>query len=209
MVATTNLNPEDAYATKDMGFVETSSGIKFYLHDPVFRPDDIAHALAYSCRFNGHTSRYYSVAEHCLLVCAIVEFLGGNAEQQLEGLLHDATEAYLTDVPAPFKQFLPDWKKLDHDLDQKFRECMDLPSTKTGLVKEADWIALFIEAYHLLPDRGECFADPEGLRDKALQMRKDYDLSLHCMEPREAERLFLLQWAEYAPDDVDDCTVAL
>lgn len=204
----TKLNPEDAYATKDMGFVETSSGTKFYLHDPEFRFDDIAHALAYNCRFNGHTKDFYSVAEHSLLVSAIVEYLGGNHQQILEGLLHDATEAYLTDIPAPFKQFLPDWKKLDYDLDQKFRTWADLPSSKTGLVKQADWMALFIEAYHLLPDGGECFADPENLRERALELADEYGLAPFCFGPEEAEDLFLREWAELAPDDIDNNTAA-
>jgi hypothetical protein len=47
----------------------TLSGAKFYIDEcnvseiPI---EDIAHALSFNCRFNGHTSRFYSVAEHCV-----------------------------------------------------------------------------------------------------------------------------------------------
>ena len=191
----------DVYEKMKAGFVETSSGTHFNLDAPEFRPDDIAHALSLNCRFNGHPSQFYSVAEHSMLVSAIVHLLGGTREQVLEGLLHDATEAYLTDVPAPFKQFLPDWKKLDADLDSKFRAWAELPQEKDALVKKADWIALFIEAYQLIPDAGACFLDPEGVRQKALDLADEHDLWPLCIGARTAEQMFLECWHELADEE--------
>ena len=193
-------NTEDVYTKMEHGFVETSSGTRFSLADPEFLPEDIAHALSMNCRFNGHTSAFYSVAEHSLLVADLVDMMGGNYQQRLEALLHDATEAYLSDVPAPFKQFLPDWRKLDADLDAKLREWADLPKDKTGLVKEADWYALFIEAYYLLPDGGQCFIDPDGLRNRALELMEKYAYKPMCMNPKAAKLAFLHEWAYLAPD---------
>lgn len=186
------------YKTLGATWIETYTGIKFSLYKPEFNAEDIAHCLANLCRFNGHTRTFYSVAEHSLLVSALVYHMGGNQQQCLEALLHDATEAYMSDVPAPFKQLLPDWQKLDKDLDDKLREWADLPATKTGLVKDADWLALFIEAYWLLPDKGESFPGPEGMRGRAMALLHDYNLFF--MPPNDAERAFLGAWAELLDD---------
>src|SRR3954471_11712639 len=56
----------------------------------------IAHSLSQQCRWTGHTSRFYSVAEHCVLTSRI--------ERSLECLLHDASEAYLSDLARPVKK---------------------------------------------------------------------------------------------------------
>lgn len=85
-------------------WLETYTNKAFYFSDP--RPEmvclpDIAHALAHTCRFNGHTKRFYSVAEHCVLVSHYVPL-----HRAAEGLLHDAAEAYYGDIPRPLKQAL-------------------------------------------------------------------------------------------------------
>lgn len=170
----------------DNNFIITSSGIKFSLAKPVILLSDVAHALAATPRFGGHTKFPYSVAQHSLMVMDIVGYLLGypmakNNKLFLEALLHDATEAYLTDVPSPFKQFLPEWRAIDARLDAVVRETFGLPAEKSEIVKKADWYALFIEAAHLLPEGSVLtFEDPHGYREPALQLaeetRLDYDL---------------------------------
>lgn len=59
---------------------------------------DIAHSLSMVCRFNGHVENFYSVAEHCVHVCDLLP-----VEHSLAGLLHDASEAYICDLPSPIK----------------------------------------------------------------------------------------------------------
>ena len=96
-------------------WIETYSGIKiniFNPHSDDIRIRDIAHALAMCCRFNGHTKRFLSIAEHSFFVSLYV-----GPPYQLEGLLHDAAEAYLTDIPRPIKAFIPKVKDLDTRLE--------------------------------------------------------------------------------------------
>jgi uncharacterized protein len=64
---------------------------------------DIAHALSNMCRFNGHCSQFYSVAEHSILVSEEIERVYNDTELSLKALLHDATETYMPDVPRPLK----------------------------------------------------------------------------------------------------------
>jgi hypothetical protein len=61
--------------------------------------EDIAHHLSHEARYNGATREFYSVAEHSVRVSWLVP-----KAYALEGLLHDASEAYLKDIPAPLKR---------------------------------------------------------------------------------------------------------
>ena len=155
---------DDAYKT---AWIHTRHG-KFDLDNPTFDVRDIAHSLAQIARFNGHCREFYNVATHSIIVAYIMdEYVGGDP---LEGLLHDATEAYLSDVPAPFKHVLPDWKAVDARVELAMRKHFRLPLAKTAYCQEADWLALFIEAKQLVLGEGADFADPHGLRDKALRL---------------------------------------
>jgi len=100
-------------------YIGTYSGIHFYPLDP--RPEDvkltdIAHALANICRFNGHTKRFYSVAEHSLNVAWLLENRGCKPKTVLYGLIHDAAEAYVCDVPRPLKRSLKGYKDIERNV---------------------------------------------------------------------------------------------
>jgi uncharacterized protein len=89
--------------TQRTGFpIQTYSGIFFYPLDPrveEVRIVDIAHALSQQTRFTGHLKKFYSIAEHSVHVSYLCK-----PENALNGLMHDATEAYLCDVATPVKR---------------------------------------------------------------------------------------------------------
>jgi uncharacterized protein len=104
----------------DRFFIETFTGRKFYF-DRIGENDigivDIAHALANNCRFTGHTRHFYSVAQHCLLASKYAP-----PQYALAALLHDASEAYVHDMPSPLKWFLAArgltvFKELEQDIE--------------------------------------------------------------------------------------------
>ena len=109
--------------------------------------------------------------------------------------MHDATEAYMGDVPAPFKQFLPDWRELDQGLEYALRDTYSLPREKDPWVKECDWIALFVEAYYLIPSRGLDWAGPQECKDKAAELIEN-GLRIECWNPRLAKQKFLARALE-------------
>lgn len=90
-------------------WIQTVSGRKFHVFDP--RPEDvdledIAHALSNLCRFSGHTSSFYSVAEHAVHVAETVYLITRDAGLALAALHHDDGEAYTGDFPSPWKKLI-------------------------------------------------------------------------------------------------------
>ena len=101
-----------ASAIEDHNYFVTFSGYPFDVTDPSTwtydhraQRTDIAQSLANLCRFNGHT-HYYSVAEHSVWVSLLLRDQGYSPEVQRLGLWHDATEAYVGDIPRPYKHLV-------------------------------------------------------------------------------------------------------
>jgi hypothetical protein len=70
---------------------------------------DIAHGISMQCRYNGHVKRFYSVAEHCVLMSDWLADNGASDNDVLYALLHDATESYVGDMVRPLKKHIPDF----------------------------------------------------------------------------------------------------
>lgn len=91
-------------------WIQTFTGKKFFPLAPdenLISIEDIAHSLSMQCRYNGHTKHFYSVAEHSILLAYFYFELGcesKNKELAKYALPHDASEAYLKDIPRPLKQ---------------------------------------------------------------------------------------------------------
>lgn len=92
-------------------WMQTYSGKAFYPMNPSikdFSIVDIGHALSNICRYGGHVKKFYSVAEHCVLMSRSV-----SPEAALFALLHDAAEAYIGDMVRPLKQDIPEFKRIE------------------------------------------------------------------------------------------------
>ena len=171
------------------GGIVTFSGRTVYPMNPT--PDsidieDIAHALANTCRFSGHCSRFYSVAEHCVNVSLVVP-----DNLALIGLLHDSAEAYLTDIPRPIKPLLTGYKSAEDKLVQVIFDGL-----KTGLklpipkeIKEADNLLLALEQFELIPNVKYW---PHILTAEQVNkyLEEHFELTFG-QEPEEAEESFL------------------
>jgi hypothetical protein len=147
---------------KEGPHIELVNGSNFYYSDPKWDIGSIAHSLSLTCRFVGQCKKFYSVAEHSVLVSRIMEDLG--LGDPMEGLMHDAVESVLNDVPRPAKQMLKDYKALDKALDATMRKQFALPEVMTDGCMKADSIALAIEAKELMPNKGADY----GLSDEVL-----------------------------------------
>ena len=104
-----------------MSCIRTYTGIMF---DPL-NPDpelvnitDIAHALSLLCRANGHFRNFYSVAQHSINCLEEAKARGYSEKVQLACLLHDASEAYLSDVTCPVKQEIPKYLEIEKPLQE-------------------------------------------------------------------------------------------
>lgn len=114
---------------------------------------DIAHSLSMQCRFTGHTTAFYSVAEHSFRISHLVEGQLVDSHLALWGLLHDAAEAYLSDMSTPLKhgtgmgvQYQMYEKKLLAAICQKF----GLSTEEPEQVKAADLTLLVTEKRDLM-----------------------------------------------------------
>lgn len=106
---------------------------------------DIAHSLSLTCRWRGICKHFYSVAEHSIYVSDKVP-----REHKLAALLHDASEAYLGDIPRPVKQMLPDYLKLEQKVEKVIAERFGYQYPYHVLVKEADDELLIFEWNNLI-----------------------------------------------------------
>ena len=152
---------------------------------------DIAHALSQICRFGGHTSSFYSVAEHSINVATLLEQQGADKITVLAGLLHDATEAYMGDMPRPIKQSLPYG---DEGYRNKYLMLSEFITFTRFQLNNVDW------EHITSTDRNMCVSEAKQLglwNDKWVEPPdpKLY-FPLHNWSSVEAEQLFIFNYTE-------------
>lgn len=139
---------------RDSGWIITYTGKRFYPLDPIVSDidiNDIAHALSNQARFAGHSTQFYSVAQHSVLVSVVCP-----EEYALWGLLHDATEAYLVDVPSPLKKCkeFSFYREVEKKLMNVICDSFNLPHDEPPSVKDVDKRMLATEARDLTMSEG-------------------------------------------------------
>jgi uncharacterized protein len=141
--------------------IELASGVYLDLSAPdpaVITVEDIAHGLAHTCRYAGHTRTFYSVAEHACLVAAKLRSDGFSPAVRLIGLHHDDAEAFVADIARPLKSLLqPAYGEITRRLDAAIVEALELPPIadhEYEAVRAADDWALAAEAHYLMASRG-------------------------------------------------------
>lgn len=165
-------------------WIQTFTGVAFWPLDP--HPSeidirDIAHSLAHQCRYGGHSKRFYSVAEHCVLLSRVAP-----AELALSALMHDAAEAYMVDVPRPIKGSLGGYRDIERGLEAVIMPRFGLPFPIPALVMELDHRILTDERQQLMSTPPMPWGDP----GEAL------GVSCDGWEPIIAERAFLRRFGE-------------
>lgn len=161
-------------------YLTTFTGRKFFPLSPEADQvdiEDIARGLSKICRFCGQIKDFYSVAEHSVEVMHLVP-----DRLKLAALLHDASEAYISDIPAPLKKQLPDYQKveglIEWAVDEKFGIVFRTPSDY-DLVKRADNFMVKVELlrFHGPEVYNQWFGvpSPEVLSyDRPLGLRHDH-----------------------------------
>lgn len=183
------------------GYIETIKGTRFYFDEPEFDAEVIAYATAMQCRFTGHTMQFYSVAQHMCLVAFIMQSL--ELGSPFEGLMHDAQEAYLSDVNAPAKSYIPDYRALEARIEAPLRAWAGLPGdVVTDDCKRADWLALFIEAHYLLPSKGADWLAPPGIKEQAAEMVATGLYEIIGWAPQHARQAWLAAYKRFLPKPI-------
>ncbi len=165
-----------------MSWIQTYNGKKFHIYDFTvddINIEDIAHSLSMQCRYNGHCKDFYSVAEHSVLVSRHCKYYN------LEGLLHDAAEAYLADIPAPIKPHLRNYSLFEMSINQVLAE-------KFGLVYNVSFPVHVCDIdIALLKNEKEVLMNHRVNLDWGIEFPFDLNANIRCLSPKEAKQEFL------------------
>ena len=158
--------------------IRTHSGLYVNVFEPtpeMICIEDIAHALSHQCRFSGHLLKFYSVAQHSIHVAQLV-----SSDNKFDALMHDASEAYLLDIPTPIKARLENYKILEANLMKVIADKFGFKFPFDAEVKKAD-ADMLLEEWHSL-------------------MIGD-DVSVIALSPKRSKEAFLKQFHILKPSE--------
>jgi hypothetical protein len=170
----------------DMGadaWIQTYSGKYFhYLEDNPqnIKIEDIAHGLSNLCRYSGQCNSLYTVAQHCCIVSDLAE-----KGFRLEGLMHDAAEAYMGDIPRPVKNLVPEIKILEKKVFRQIAKEFNLKYPISSVIELLDTRVMLAEARIVLKE-GTVWC-VEGITPADINLNE-------LWEPKKAEMEFLTRF---------------
>lgn len=190
---------------RERGWMQTYSGRKFYPLAPLvddIELMDVVHGLAMTCRYGGQCRRFYSVAEHCLIVSSLVEQHARNAgmaEPEVralarEALMHDSSEAYIGDMIRPLKHQpeMIEFRRAEAAIETAIFAKFGIVSTHEShaIIKTIDNRILVDEISQLMPL-------PEMyLESPLLAEESPFGVKLACWEPQRAQEQFMARYRE-------------
>jgi 5'-deoxynucleotidase YfbR-like HD superfamily hydrolase len=184
-----------------MPFIHTYSGAEFRYGGLTqdFTLEDVAHHLSHAARFCGATKKFYSVAQHSILVHDLIKKQGGTLDERRAGLFHDAHEAFMGDLPTPFQAWMRDHvcggvdyikqakRALDASVLPRLGVTFPMSSQMHHLVDRADKVALVIEASSLFKTPNPPWVEEYCVMHNIAAPR----ITLECMSSDTAKRVFL------------------
>lgn len=185
---------------KNSALFGTRSGYMFDLLNPdenMINIEEIAHCLAYECRYNGHVpgDNFLSVAEHSVSVCERIQsdIESGAVNIALIALLHDAHEAYTGDIASPLKKIIPEIKDIEKGIQSVINKKFgieEVSEKSARVVKKADTQVNELEMIQFSVIR-----DGNG-RD---------EVPLRFLPPEKAKKLFMKKFKEvYVAKETQD-----
>lgn len=180
-------------------YIGTATGKKIYLDNPIdLSIDDVALSLSNICRWGGHIVRHYSVAQHCI---AVAQILGAGAHGDhaaaYNGLMHDAAEMVIGDIPRPLAEYLgAPFKTLKIRIEDCFEKVFNF-THHDPKVKFVDGQMLHMEAKIFMRDLDKRCQIPFSLTP-LMELRFNQEIRTVAVLTRpEVERHFLLLYEYY------------
>lgn len=154
-----NINDEGVFVSRDKkdAWLQTYTGKRVSVMNPQpneINIEDISVALSKQCRFNGHCSKFYTVAEHSVRGAWLAEDWYGK-DVAREFLLHDATEAYMGDMIRPVKRMMPQFEEMEQVFWKAISTKFNLPYVHSKEVHYLDNVMVSWEKRDLLPNAEE------------------------------------------------------
>lgn len=172
----------------DSNWIQTYTGRQFWPLDPWAEDvciEDIAHALSNQCRYTGHTREFYSVAQHSV---AVANYVGRRWAEY--GLLHDAAEAYLIDLPRPLKREMPDYKRAEEKVLEAifchFGLPWPMPAECQAEIEQADLVLLATERRDLMAPPPRPWVSTENVSPSPYRIKP--------MSPKAAKAQFVSEY---------------
>lgn len=174
-------------ADTDFNYISTYTNKRFHFMNPFEDEvciEDIAQALSNMCRYSGHVKKFYSVAEHSVILADFVMEKYDNADMALTALFHDASEAYIVDVPSPIKPYLTNYQEIEDGISKVINKVFNI-SPMCTIIKELDTNIICDEAkvlFKSVPDWVKYY--------------KEIGVTLKLYTPDEAREVFMSKFEE-------------